>query len=291
MANLSQLLWLAPTTNVVPDINTYIQQNIDKYADTPSIANQFKNLWSLKNSTLNDARNNIVNAYSLFEESTNPAFRNYIWTALSSGKKMLADIDKQKSNVESFYGTWWTAENLINDYVTNYGNAITQQSAWAQSLAKNIWIKSWASESATLAWVNEQKNAYIWKMVELQEKKVTDLTNLYNTYNTLISSLRNEASNVNQSYVLQPLAQILDRQSTIAQALVSNEASLNEMKVKLWLAKATATATNPLAWFTQAQWNDIKTNYNGYSDSDKQTIQNYINWWWDTKWVSFGTGS
>jgi hypothetical protein len=45
--------------------------------------------------------------------------------------------------------------------------------------------------------------------------------------------LRAESSTANQAYILQPLAQILDRQTTIAKALVDNEANLNNLKLQL----------------------------------------------------------
>lgn len=239
MAGISELLWLTWWTTQT-NTPAYLLQQIAKFSDNPNIANQFKVLSAWRDSALNDVRNNIVNAYSVFEEATNPAFRQYIGTSLSQGKQLLSDIDKQRSGVETYYWPGGTAEKMIDEYVTKYWSLIAQQAAGNQALAKNIWLKSWASVSAVRAGVTAQQAADAQKLIQFQEKKVADLTNLYNTYNTLISQLRTEASTANQSYILQPLAQILDRQTQIASALVNNEAQLSQLRLS---ANNTSTQT------------------------------------------------
>lgn len=274
MASISELLWLTWTNNTITNTQTYLDQQAEKFADMPSVANQFKILSSWRNSALNDVRNNIVNAYSVFEESTNPAFRQYIWTSLSHGKQILADIDKQKAGVETYYWPGWIAEKMIDEYITKYGAVIAQQAAWNQALAKNIWIRSGASASAVRAWVTAQQAADAQKIIQFQEKKVADLTNLYNTYNTLISQLRTEASTANQSYILQPLAQILDRQTQIASALVNNEAQLNQLRLSSWWW--TPSWSSPLAWLSLDQWNNIMAWYSDLDDESKKIVNDYI---------------
>ena len=77
MATISELMrWI---TSLIPNTNTssvnvpqYIESNVEKFRDQPEIANQFKTLWSLGSSLLDDTRENIINAYNVFEESTNP---------------------------------------------------------------------------------------------------------------------------------------------------------------------------------------------------------------------------
>lgn len=248
MATLDELMRWLSTTNTPINWQTYLNNNIEKYTNTPEIANQFKVLSWLRNSALNDVRNNIIDSYNIFEQATNPAFRQYINTSLSQGNKILSEIDKQKADVEKFYWEWWTAQTMIDDYIVKYWNALTQQSAWNQALAKNTALKSWASTSAVRAAVTSQQQADASKLLEFQSKKVADLTNLYNTYTWLISQLRAEASTANQSYILQPLAQILDRQTQIASALVQNEATLNQMKLSTWTNTAT---TNNLSWLSE----------------------------------------
>lgn len=249
MATISELMrWI---TSLIPNTNTssvnvpqYIESNVEKFRDQPEIANQFKTLWSLGSSLLDDTRENIINAYNVFEESTNPAFRQYMQTSLSQWDKLLSGIDKQRQQVESFYWPWGQAENMINDYIVKYWNRIAQQAAWSQALAKSTWIRSGASQAAVRAWVSQQQALDADNLIKFQEKKVGDLTNLYNTYNTLISQLRAEASWANQQYVIQPLAMMLERQSGIANALVNNEAQLNQMKISL----ATAWSWSSSSW-------------------------------------------
>lgn len=275
--NLWQLLGGVNSNPI--DFNNYIESQVTKYADTPAIANQFKELWNFKSSLFNDARNNIVNAYNVFEETTNPAFRNYIQTSLSSGNKILSDIDAQKNQAESYYWPGGQAETMINEYLTKYWNTLATKTAENQALAKNIGIRSWASASAVRAGVAAQEALDTDNIIKFQEKKVTDLTNLYNTYNTLISQLRTEASTANQAYIIQPLAQILDRQTTIAKALVDNEANLNALKLQYWLApKVAATPANNTAAAT-AYWNALSQIEKNKYITDKNTTLNDITWY------------
>lgn len=277
--NLWQLLgWV--NSNPI-DFNNYIESQVTKYADIPAIANQFKELWNFKSSLFNDARNNIVNAYNVFEESTNPAFRNYIQTSLSKGNQILSDIDLQKNQAESYYWPGGQAENMINEYLTKYWNTLATKTAENQALAKNVWIRSWASASAVRAGQAAQEALDADNIIKFQEKKVTDLTNLYNTYNTLISQLRSEASTANQAYIIQPLAQILDRQTTIAKALVDNEANLNALKLQYWLAAKSAAAKSAAAKSVSA-WTSGAT----LSDAQKQYIQKLINANSNNEWAS-----
>lgn len=246
---MQQFSWTIPNRNNYNnmDTNAYINSNIEQYLDQPWIANQFKALGSLKSWLLNDSRNNIINAYNIFEESTNPAFRQYLETNLNEWKKMLFDIDKQKQGVESWYWPGWEAEWLINEYITKYWDRITQQAQTNQALAKNTWVRTWASNAAVRAGVAQQQALDADNIIKFQEKKVWDLTNLYSTYNSLISWLRAEAGWVNQQFIIQPLAQALDRQSQIAQALVQNEASLNQMRMQM--SQASSWSAN--AWLNQ----------------------------------------
>lgn len=271
MVSISELLWYTGVNNNTISAPAQLSQRTEKFADMPSIANQFKVLSSWRDSALNDVRNNIVNAYNVFEESTNPAFRQYIGTSLSQWRQLLSDIDKQRSGVESYYWPGWTAEKMIDEYVTKYGNLIAQQAAWNQALAKNIWLRSGASASAVRAGVTAQQAADAQKLIQFQEKKVADLTNLYNTYNTLISQLRTEASTANQSYILQPLAQILDRQTQIASALVNNEAQLNQLRL------STKNTTN--------SWSNFVDIYNALINAwwTPEESLKYILWqWWQS---------
>lgn len=254
------------------DIDRYLNNNIEKYANTPAIANQFKALGGFKNSAMEDVRQNIINAYNVFEESTNPAFRNYIQTSMSGGKKMLADIDKQRQFVEQYYWPGGEAEKAINEYVTKYGDSLAAKSAQAQSLAKNTWIRSGASQSAIRAWVAQQQALDVDNLIKFQENKVNSLTNLYNQYNTLISGLRAEASTANQAYILQPLATILERQQTIASALVQNEAQLNSLRL--------STGSWTTTWNASLDaFNQLISSFRTAWATDDQ-ISNYLNWQW-----------
>lgn len=270
---LSQML---NTQNNPVDFTEYVNSQTQKYADVPSIANQFKELWNFKSSLFNDARNNIVNAYSMFEETTNPAFRNYMQTALTQWNKMISDIDKQRAQAESYYWPGWIAENMINDYLIKYGNSLATKTAENQALAKNTWIRSWASAAAVRAWVAAQQTLDTDNIIKFQEKKVADLSTLYNTYNNLISQLRAESSTANQAFILQPLAQMLDRQTNIAKALVDNEASLNALKLQYWLAQKSTTNTD---WITTDQ------------EKVNKIMAAYANIMWPLIWVPSGTTS
>ena len=278
MATLDEIMrWLSwSNTNI--NWQTYLNNNIEKYTNTPEIANQFKVLSWLRSGALADASNNIIDAYNIFEQATNPAFRQYIDTSLSQGSKILSEIDKQKADVEKFYWPWGTAQTLIDDYIVKYGNALTQQSAGNQALAKNTALKSGASTSAVRAAVTSQQQADSSKLLEFQSKKVADLTNLYNTYTWLISQLRAEASTANQSYILQPLAQILDRQTQIASALVQNEATLNQMK--LASSGSPAQTTQSLSAINELI-NKYETDPDSLSASEMTVLQTI---WW-TIWL------
>ena len=253
------------------NIDTYLNTNMERYKDVPEIANQFKALAWFKNSTMEDVRQNIINAYNLFETSTNPAFRNYIETSLSSGKKILSDIEKQRQFAEQYYWPGGEAEKMINEYVTKYGDSLAAKSAQAQSLAKNIWIRSGASASAVRAWMAQQEALDIDNLIKFQENKVNSLTNLYNQYNQLISWLRAEASTANQAYILQPLSTILERQSQIASALVKNEAQLNSLRLSSWGSSSSGTwmldLLNAYASLLNQNWG---------SNTNKQTWQEAI---------------
>lgn len=284
MATISELM--KSVTNIVPNtqsninIPQYTQANIERFKDQPEIANQFKALGSLGSGMLDNARDNIINAYNVFEESTNPAFRNYMQTSLSEWNKILWDIDKQRKQAESFYWPWGQAEKMINDYVVKYWDRIAQQAAGNQALAKNIGIRSWASQSAVRAGVSQQQALDADNLIKFQEKKVWDLTNLYNTYNNLISTLRAEASWANQQFILQPLATMLERQSNIASALVNNEAQLNQMKMQLATAwNSSSSWLDPmwlLALFMQS-WDNYETAANKVER---------IMWWNNNEWTN-----
>lgn len=287
MATLDEIMRWLTWANPAVDWQSYLNTNIDKYSNTPEIANQFKVLSWLRSWALKDAQTNIIDAYNVFEQATNPAFRQYINTSLSQWNKILSEIDKQKASVESFYGEWWTAQKMIDDYIIKYGNALTQQSAGNQAIAKNTALNSWASQSAVRAAVTSQQNADATKLLEFQSKKVSDLSTLYNTYTWLISQLRAEASTANQSYILQPLAQILDRQTQIASALVQNEATLNQYKLALW--KGTSTKSTWVDWKTVIA--DYIANPTKYSSWDTALILEQMKTLWITWSILNWSGS
>lgn len=276
----SILGWVPTYTRPRIDSDQYINNMSEKFQDNPEIANQFKILWWFKSWLLNDSRKNIINAYNIFEESTNPAFRNYMQTSLSQWSKMLSDIDRQRQQAEAYYWPWWEAERMIDDYVVKYGNLIAQQAQWSQALAKNVWTRAGGSQAAIRAWVSQQQAMDAENLIKFQEKRVGDLTNLYNIYNNLISSLRAESAWANQQFIIQPLAQALERQTQIAGALVQNEAQLNNMRIQMSMAASGSGSKNPMDIF-----NYFKSA--GFSDEDATTMTNQLlGWATNTTWTN-----